>query len=456
MFVNSPHPPCVPKDPSSRPALDKMSDSWRRATAVPFSYPQQHSPMHVVIPHNYSYMPPSPPLENISLNESNARRALHEATVQHYEDARRAYQHSVGRERAEIDKATFESTALSHTVTELKMKLSAAESRAAKAETDRDKAQAGITVDTVVLRKEHAVMSSELRQLREDNAILTHTKNVSSVERMQLESLVTNLRAELQAMGQTVVNQTSTIRALSTEMSRRDPYHLVKHQREQQQQQQAEQQQAPPPPQKNDTSALDELQKKLTAVTSERDKAFGDVKKLETELTTQRAVAEKAATAAQATFQADLAALNSKSLVAISEKDVAEKKLAKLEDDLGKVKFDLNAAQILVRQLTPAPTPMKAAPTKSIEVERAEWEAGRTTYENRILELVKDTNLLKESNAILTTGADKLSNQLASVKKQAEKDRKEVKLVAESALNAIALMESGKIAAMTVDRGMAR
>jgi hypothetical protein len=425
-----------------------MSDSWRRATALPSFYPQQYSPMHVVMPQ--SYVPASPPRDT-SYDEAHARRALHEATMHQYEDARRAYQDIVSREREEIEKAKHEASALSHNITELRMKITNAESRAARAETERDNALARINADTAVLRNENAVMSSELRQLREDNAVLARVKATAAVERMQLEGLVTNLRAELQAMGQTVVDQTSTIRALSTEMSRRDPYHLVKHQREQQQHQ-AEQ--PIPAPVKMDTSAIDELQKKLAAMTSERDKAFGDVKKLEVELTTQRAVADKAAAAAQAAFQADIAALNSKLLSMTSEKDLSEKKLAKSEEALGRATLDLKAAQIQIAQLTPAiAAPVKAAPpTKSVETERAEMEADRAKYEKRILELEKDAKSLKESNATLSAESEKLATHLAAVKKQAEKDRAEMKLLAESALGAIALIESGKAATITADK----
>ena len=96
--------------------------------------------------------------------------------------------------------------------------------------------------------------------------------------------------------------------------------------------------------------------------------------------------------------------------------------------------------------------PLKSAPSKPAEADRSELEAERVQYDKRIVALQLEITGLKESSAALKEDAEKLTAQLASTKKQAEKDRTDVKLIAENALSAISLIESGKAAQLTVDK----
>lgn len=219
-----------------------MSDYWRRATAVPSTLGHGSpygSQMNVVLPPNglnasqmrNPHLEPSPHYPSPpNPNDSHTR----DSVMYEYDEARRTYMGILQRERAELDTAKHEVDALSYEKQSLRKNLAEAEQRAAAAGRERDIANAKVISDTASLRAQVSQAQSEAASLRDELNRVQQAYTSTLLERSQYEALVANLRAEVMAAGRTIVDQTGTIRSLTHEMSRRDPYHLIKERREQQ------------------------------------------------------------------------------------------------------------------------------------------------------------------------------------------------------------------------------
>lgn len=221
-----------------------MSDYWRRATAVPYTTgagSPYASQMHVVVPpglnasqlHNPHLDTTLHPYASSPPHAHHASNQSREAVMYEYDEARRTYLGILQRERVELDNAKHEVDALSYEKATLRKNLSEAELRAAAAARERDIANAKVIADTAALRAQVSQTNSESLSLKDELNRVQHAYTSTLLERSQYEAIVASLRAEVLAAGKTIVEQTGTIRALSQEMSRRDPYHLIKERREQ-------------------------------------------------------------------------------------------------------------------------------------------------------------------------------------------------------------------------------
>lgn len=179
------------------------------------------------------------PLETSSSPTYNGRpsptehlTASRDQVMYDYDEARRNYYSIIQRERAELDQSKHEVDALTHEKLQLRRDLAEAENRAASLARERDIANAKLVSESAGLRAENSRMIAEISTLK-DQLKKTHESHTAAlVDRSQLESMIASLRAEAVAAGRAMAEQASTIRALTGEMSRRDPYHLVKEIRE--------------------------------------------------------------------------------------------------------------------------------------------------------------------------------------------------------------------------------
>ncbi|CUF99007.1 Hypothetical protein, putative [Bodo saltans] len=218
-----------------------MSDHWRRATAIPSTTgagSPYASQMNVVVPPGLNASQLRNPYLDTSPHHPYASPPAHpnqsrESVMYEYDEARRTYLGILQRERAELDNAKHEVDALSYEKASLRKNLGDAELRAAAAARERDIANAKVIADTASLRAQVSQSNGEAASLKDELNRVQHAYTSTLLERSQYEALVASLRAEVMAAGRTIVEQTGTIRALTHEMSRRDPYHLIKERREQ-------------------------------------------------------------------------------------------------------------------------------------------------------------------------------------------------------------------------------
>ncbi|KAK7201702.1 hypothetical protein NESM_000235400 [Novymonas esmeraldas] len=76
-----------------------------------------------------------------------------------------------------------------------------------------------------------AAAERALRQQQAENDVLKRSILAQRQEAAQMQSLIDRLSSELAETGRTVLRQTATMKSLSSEMERRDAYHLIKERR---------------------------------------------------------------------------------------------------------------------------------------------------------------------------------------------------------------------------------
>jgi hypothetical protein len=396
-----------------------MSEHWTRATAIP-STTGAGSPyashMNVVVPPGLNasqlrnpYLETTPhPYASPPAHPNQSRESI----MYEYDEARRTYLGILQRERAELDNAKHEVDALSYEKSSLRKNLSEAEHRAAAAARERDIANAKVIADTASLRAQVSQSNGEAVSLKDELNRVQHAYTSTLLERSQYEALVASLRAEVMAAGRTIVEQTGTIRALTHEMSRRDPYHLIKERREQGHESAAATGSNVELSKLQATIAgLEDQVKKLQA-----EKAVSDAKAREDAAVAGKLLDSKVAGAADA-FRANEAALRAQ--VKSLESDLIKVRQAAIEaaEDADKKDLELRALKIkgesdrqlaadLGRQLTElkkgavVSTPI----TKTINPNQLDEE--RSRYESKIadgLNTIRDASQqVRAANTVIT------------------------------------------------------
>ena len=212
-------------------------------------------------------------------------------------------------------------------------------------------------------RHDRGMLLDENRQLKDDAARLRDQLLASRHEQSAMERTVADLRAELVQNNRVLVDQNETVRALTHEMSRRNPAQLVKYQRESQ----------------SDAATISDLTRRLTEAVAERDRAFGDVRRLEADM---RLAKEDAAHRALVAKQRLEEALRSN----VSDEAFAAKLKAQRDRDAAEVEAMRNEYERRIVALQSERAGLDAA------LREAKEEAGRLkrTYEGEVKRLEGD------------------------------------------------------------------
>ena len=332
-------------------------------------------------------------------------------------------------QRKEAERAQYDATILAADCQTLKRELQQEQAKRAELEAsvrnvrDRDLDSARRSAD----------LSATVTSMRNQCFELTESNVTLRREKASLEILVQDLRKELQVTTRTIDQQTETIRQLTAEMARRDPYHQVKFNRDQGQGSQEL------------LVKIEELNKQVAKANEERTAALEELRRIKVEAQVYnetKAQAQPAATA-KLLSEATAAEAQNKTNFAITERDSALEKFKQAVADrdaaLEKCKLAVadrdNALERLKTMqsaglegdnknkalLTDAQRSQTAA-----EKRAAEAEAQATKYKNMLdaATLQKKDDIEKERRTYETAVADlqakiKDSNQKAALEKAA-------------------------------------
>lgn len=385
--------------------------------------------MNVVVPQasNYHYGGSQPNQSNLSTYDNRPASPPtagpnREKIMFEFEEARKTYHGVLERERAELDNAKHLVDALEHEKKRLIKDLADAKANESAAIREKESAHAKFIADSACMRADTTKIKQENETLLDEMKKMHSTYLATLAERGHLEALVGQLRSELVAVGRTVVDQTGTIRSLTSEMSRRDPYHLVKEKREKESQAVS-------------VASLEEanasLQQKLSVAVKEQNAAVEVASALQRDLEAAKQALAKASKAVETTKLDDEANITKltaqlkdrerekeellKKAQEANEKLFEAKSATKLaearSEDLGKQVADLKKI-IEANKTAPPPQATPQLPVKSpAPTTTGLDEVERKTYETRVLELMtqvkeektKCENMISQFKAALST-----------------------------------------------------
>jgi hypothetical protein len=399
-----------------------MSDSWRRATAPPFGAhspdiaPSAYvAPAHIDRSGSRHHLDAALEFENARLRTKidQINRSVVDRDA-HTEASRRETMSSLQRERSIAAMADGDAKRLAREVHELQGTNSELRQRVAERE-----AKNSIDLN----RCENAIAAAKVADanvtLRQQHEIEKLMRDIDGYHRQVqvLEHTVEDLRTELRSAGVTIATQNESIRGLTTQMSRLDPYHLIKQHREQNDVTSTATQEL----QRDLIDRLENLSKQLTVVTSERDAALNDLRTVQKRKEEAAKIDENAVKEQQARLDQAVSAMNSKLANSESEKAQLKAQLSTREQELERTRGSTSSLEQLK-----AENSRYKAHVQKIEAENLQLRAGAKDSELALKEELKEsrnsyeTKVLGLRNDIKSISAD-LYNQETEVKAMRKK-----------------------------------